>query len=171
MKWKLEKDVHIISSSWLGGHDATFWNEGYASPETGKPEHPVDEFWAERFLEYPGDPLSGPVKKSPHSSVRGTGTCTNKTSEDDKTARLVTQGTSSHWFPFGGGLNTCPGRHFAKKEVTVAVAIFLRLFEFDELDSDGVEVNVDHYPFGTLPPKGKVSVRMRLRKDFGTNSD
>ncbi|KAM7219587.1 Cytochrome P450 [Rhypophila decipiens] len=166
MKWKLDKDVHIISSSWLGGHDASFWNEGPILAASNKPAHPADTFWAERFLEYPDDPSSGPVKKKNVVHSASPANMKEKTPSDDKKAKLVTQGTSSHWFPFGGGLNTCPGRHFAKKEVIVGVAVLLRAFEFSDLENEGVDVNMGHFPFGTLPTKGAVSVRMRMRRDL-----
>ncbi|KAK4211200.1 cytochrome P450 [Rhypophila decipiens] len=103
IKWKLDKDVHIISSSWLGGHDASFWNEGPILAASDKPAHPVDTFWAERFLEYPDDPFSGPVKKKNVVHTASLANMKEKTSSGDKKAKLVTQGTSSHWFPLAGG--------------------------------------------------------------------
>lgn len=161
--WKLDKDVHIIASTWFGAHDASFWNEGPVLADA-RVSHPVDSFWAERFLEYPGDATSGPLKKNKHvhhpSSVREK---TTKTAEDDKHARVVTSGTAGHWVPFGGGLNMCPGRHFAKIEVMVGVAMMLRAFEFEGLWAEGVEPDMNNFPFGTLPPKGRIGVRVRLR--------
>lgn len=159
--WKLDKGVQIVSSSWFGGHDASFWNEGPTLPD-GRATHPVDNFWAERFLEYPADPTSGPLKKCKYVNHPSQEMVT-KTSEDDKHARLVTSGQMGYWTAFGGGMSMCPGRHFAKIEVMIGLAVMLRAFEFDGLQAEGVYPDTNNFPFGTLPPKGRISVRMRLK--------
>lgn len=57
-KWRFRREGLLFSPAWLGARDVAFWNEG------GEREaHPVDGFWAERFLAYPGDERSGPIRK------------------------------------------------------------------------------------------------------------
>ncbi|KAM7184019.1 Cytochrome P450 [Naviculisporaceae sp. PSN 640] len=61
-KWTIpEKNVTMISMARHGSYDPAFWNQGrpISSPSTPTAqtqyEHPVDTFWAERFLEYDDD--------------------------------------------------------------------------------------------------------------------
>lgn len=60
-KWQLKQGVGMLSTSWTGGHDPDFWNTGGVLSD-GSNEHPVESFWAERFLKYEDDPTSGPVR-------------------------------------------------------------------------------------------------------------
>ncbi|KAF5964371.1 Nacht ankyrin domain-containing protein [Fusarium coicis] len=62
--WNFAANLPMLIPSWLAGLDDSFWNSGGTLPG-GNPQHPVDSFWAERFLEYPNDPLSGPIRKEP----------------------------------------------------------------------------------------------------------
>lgn len=174
-RWRFSRDVPIFSTSWLGGHDPTFWNEGTIGPgPDGKPKakHPVEEFWAERFLEYPDDPSSGPIRKTdaaaPGKNARSD---PNITAEGEKAARppprIVTSGMAGNFYPYGGGLNICPGRFFAKQEIMAGVAFMLRAFEFDIVDADAwraVKPDMGYFPFGIVPPKGQMPVRMRRRR-------
>uniref|UniRef100_A0A8H7NE76 Cytochrome P450 n=1 Tax=Bionectria ochroleuca TaxID=29856 RepID=A0A8H7NE76_BIOOC len=164
-RWQLKEDVCMLSTSWYGGRDPDFWNTGRTLPD-GSVEHPVDTFWAERFLRYPDDPASGPVRKQGASAMTSRDTV-KRTADDDRKARAVTDGTQGYWYPYGGGLNMCPGRHFAKQELMVSVALVLRAYEIDIVDLESaarVKPNMEYFPFGTIPPKGKIATRIRRRK-------
>ncbi|KAK0713921.1 cytochrome P450 [Lasiosphaeria miniovina] len=174
-KWAMERDAIILTINWFGAHDADFWNTGRVLASSGKPEHPVDEFWAERFLEYPGDPASGPIRK-PDASIysapalddKPDGTRREKTAEDDKTATLVTTGLQGHYYPFGGGQNICPGRFFAKQSALAALAITMREFDIEFPDADtawNVQPNKGNFPVGTCHPDRKVPVKLRRRQN------
>jgi cytochrome P450 len=187
-RWRFRKDVPIIATSWLGGYDADFWNQGAVLPGGGgRPSHPVDDFWADRFLEHPDDPASGPIRRrgglketaarttitadgvaaeKPGLAKRNTNTYADSDSTQHSQPRLVTSGMAGHWFPFGGGQNTCPGRFFAKQEVLAGAAVMLRAFEFDIADRPAwaaVAPNMAYFPFGVVPPKGKSPIRIRKR--------
>jgi cytochrome P450 len=158
------KDDKLIYSTWAAHHDATFWNEGHVLAD-GKPAHPVDSWWGERFLSYPDDPTSGPIKKhdgpgSPPEKAK------ERTTQDDQGASLVSNGLAGHFYPYGGGLTICPGRHFAKQEILASLALLLRTFEFelvDPLAAARVRPKLGS-AFGTMSPDGKVAVRVRRRK-------
>lgn len=162
-KWKLKQGVTMLSTSWIGGHDTKFWNTGREFPD-GSVEHPVDSFWAERFLQYPDDPSSGPVR---NPSVKAPFKTKRHTPEDDRNAQVVTDGTQGYWYPYGGGTKMCPGRFFATQELKVGVAVMLRAYDIELLDHEAaakIGPNMDYFPFGTIPPNGKVAARIRRRK-------
>ncbi|KAH8664724.1 cytochrome P450 [Xylariales sp. PMI_506] len=164
--WTLKKDEVVFTISAVAHLDETFWNSGYLV--NGKPEHPTNEFWAERFLEYPGDPLSGPIKKyNNDAEVYRAAKQLARRPEDDARAKLITHGLSSHYFPYGGGVKICPGRYFAKQLILAAVPMFLRAFEIEYLDPKAAaETKPDYhyFMFSSLAPDRKNPVRIRARK-------
>jgi cytochrome P450 len=166
--WVLKKGSLIMANSWLAGRDPMFWNTGHNQPNT-QIEHPVDTFWAERFLSYPDDPSSGPIQKT-HSGLSSTNTCTRtrkRTAVDDKKATLVTKGLSTHYFPFGGGPSMCPGRIFAKHETLVSIALIMRDFDIELVKPDDARMTgsgMANVPFGSLAFDRQVPIRIRRRR-------
>ncbi|OCK79060.1 hypothetical protein K432DRAFT_405929 [Lepidopterella palustris CBS 459.81] len=81
--------------------DETVWN-------TRAGEHPLDSFWAERFLIYPTDPRSGPVKRlgqQERSAGKIQASQVDGDAGSSKTERYVSfDGLAGFWIPFGGGL-------------------------------------------------------------------
>ncbi|KAL6916309.1 hypothetical protein FSST1_007804 [Fusarium sambucinum] len=162
-KWQMKQGVGMLSTSWVGGHDPDFWNTGSTLPD-GSDEHPVNKFWAERFLKYEDDPTSGPVRSA---DVKPSPETSRRTPEDDRKARVVTEGTQGYFYPYGGGTKMCPGRFFAKQQLMASVAVALRAYEIELIDPEAaakIGPNMDYFPFGTIPPKGKVPARIRRRQ-------
>ncbi|MFJ5921598.1 cytochrome P450 [Kitasatospora sp. NPDC092948] len=63
------------------------------------------------------------------------------------------------WFPFGGGPRACIGQHFSMLESVLALAVLLREFEIDAVDTD--------VPLGqgiTLEVHGPVRVKLTRRQ-------
>ncbi|KAI9763251.1 MAG: hypothetical protein M1840_000826 [Geoglossum simile] len=112
------------------------------------PDHPAHAFWADRFMRNSNDPNES-GKKDP-----------------------------GDYFPFGGGLNICPGRHRGKDEILAAVAVLLTNFEFEFVSHIGQNgrptaqepgpLNIENYQSrGVVQPDRDILVRMRrvgLRK-------
>ncbi|RGP80721.1 7-alpha-hydroxycholest-4-en-3-one 12-alpha-hydroxylase [Fusarium longipes] len=162
-KWPIKQGVNMLSTSWYGGRDPDFWNTGSTLPD-GSDEHPVNSFWAERFLKYDDDPASGPVRRT---EIKTAPRNTKRTPEDDKNARVVTEGTQGYFYPYGGGTKMCPGRFFSKQQLMSGVAVALRAYEIELINPEAaakVGPNMDYFPFGTIPPKGKVPARIRRRR-------
>jgi hypothetical protein len=162
--WKFERGSTLIANTWFGSRAPGFWNTGRDLP-SGKLEYPVESFWAERFLEYPEDAASGPLRK-PDPSIYRYVEKKARTVEDDRRAKVVTTGTAGYFFPYGGGTKICPGRHFAKQEMMAAVAVFLREFEVEIADAKAaakVGLDMAYFPAGSLPPDGKTPIRIRRR--------
>ncbi|OLN97390.1 Cholesterol 7-alpha-monooxygenase 1 [Colletotrichum chlorophyti] len=159
-----------MSANWLGGLDESFWNTGRTL--NGVAEHPVESFWAERFLEYPDDPTSGPIQKQP-SQLRAQRACAHdhsasaKHSRDDSKARLTNSpALRGHFFPFGGGAWRCPGETLAKNTILVSALMVLRDLDVDILEPmDAAEARSNHraMPFGTHAFDRAVPVQIRQR--------
>ncbi|KAI0022957.1 cytochrome P450 [Xylariomycetidae sp. FL0641] len=104
-------------------------------------EHPVDQFWIGRFLKCPsGDPASPPT--------------------------FSTKELEGSWIPYGGGPRQCPGRHFAKRQILLTIALVVSLFDCEIVDGKDVQEDFSLMGFGSgiSNPKGKVPARIRRRE-------
>ena len=145
--WRICPGIPVMASSWLGGLDNSFWNTGQClDDETA--QYPLSTFWADRFLQSPDDPMSGPVKKS--YQLRRAKTEPLMSSRDTR-SRCVTSGLRNHWFPFGGGSSKCPGEALAKRTILCTVAVVLRCIDIRLDDPDAAsKIRPRHrtLPFG-----------------------
>ena len=138
------KDLHL--GDWRIPQDSALLVSSYSAqtdPKTWSASGdsycpPANIFWAKRFL--------------------------RKTA--DKNVEFSLRGLSAAWIPYGGGQRICPGRHFAKQEMIVSLAILLTLFDVEMIDaSAGIpENNMAGFGFGALWPKSAMPVRMKRRE-------
>lgn len=167
--WKIPRDALMLSIAWFGGRDAKVWNTGHILPN-GTAEYPVDTFWAERFLEYPDDPASGPVRKTDEAIYRSTPKRSmGDDAQRDRTAKAIGHSPTlqGYFYPYGGGSRICPGRHLAKQEILVAVAIMLHEFEIELMDpvsAKNARPDPKMFPTGAIAPDRKLPVRIRRRR-------
>lgn len=148
--------------------DEKVWNTGSA-----KDCHPLAEFWADRFLVYPGNGASGPLNPSfrpqpapccPDQADAATQeTTTPKQEEQGEDPIFTTEGLAGTWVSFGGGHRMCPGRHFAKVEMIVTFAMMCTMFDI-ELIGGLPAPNMKEVGWGTLPISGKTPCRIRRRR-------
>ncbi|KAM3555214.1 hypothetical protein ARSEF4850_006118 [Beauveria asiatica] len=154
--WHFRKDEPIIISTYDTARDPTVWNQGPSDDA-----HPVDEFWPERFIVDPANALDGPVLAQAKAQ--------SQNMEENEVAgsgrRFTMDGTDGSWVPYGGGTRMCPGRHFAKKEMIVTMAMFLTAFDLELLDvaPGGIQNDLSYFMFGVMHPKGAVRAKMRRR--------
>lgn len=108
------------------------------------PEHPANTFWAQRFLPSPkGD------KGEQSLSFKG-----------------------GDFFPYGAGTYICPGRHLAKQEIMVAIAIMVTMFDFQVVGFEHLDGRpADHGPpcwdtssRGVIPFDPDLRVKIRKRQ-------
>lgn len=153
--WRFPKDDAIMVSTYDTARSTSVWNQG--TPDN---PHPVDEFWPERFIIDPKDPSSGPVLPQANRENRS-----QDSNNEPQQPRFSLDGTFGSWVPYGGGTRMCPGRHFAKRELIVAMAIFLTEFDIELKPRDGwIQNDKSYFMFGVMHPMGLIPARIRRRK-------
>lgn len=158
-EWVFPKAQTIAISSRSAAMNPAMWNTG-----TADSPHPLEQFWAERFLVYPDDPTSGPSRRDlavarKHERKPGI------ESDHKSSPRFSMENVASSWIPYGGGERICPGRHFAKQEIIGCFAMLFQHYDIELLTPKDwtPKPNMKFFPFGGLPPLGKVPFRIRRR--------
>ncbi|KAI0407179.1 cytochrome P450 [Xylaria palmicola] len=154
-RWIFPRGDLIFLSSRTAAYNKDLWNEGGA----GDP-HPVEAFWADRFIVYPGDAASGPVRQPRAKAARGDG---DDGDDGNTKPRFSLEGLAGGWVPFGGGVRMCPGRFFVKNEMMAAFALLCTCYKIELRVAKGWEPEPDmrFFATGSLPPKGKIPFRIR----------
>ncbi|KAI0100867.1 cytochrome P450 [Nemania sp. FL0031] len=148
--WRLQKDDIAIVNPSLSHRDVTFWN-------TKDGLYPVDSFWADRFLIYPLDPSSGPIRPEIRSDV--VGKYPDNTSEKPI---FSLDGLEGMWIPYGGGSSICPGRLVAKSLIMSTCALIVNEFDFEILPHS-LELDPKRFGFGMARPRLPIALRIKRR--------
>lgn len=154
--WRFPPNAPIGISTTTAHTNEKIWNNG-----NGK--HPLDKFWADRFLIFPDDPESGPLRKPARQQYVKELPAPGDPSRPTPTFSL--SGLSGGWIPYGAGEFMCPGRHLAKQEMIGSFATFLANYEVELRTPKGWVPKSDYSYFatGTLPPLGEIPFRVRRR--------
>ena len=123
-RWSVPAGSVLGLSSRTGAMNKDVWNAG-----TVEEPHPLDGFWEERFLVYPDNPFSGPLRKKKQATDGSPPS--QKGSTDQPTFSVA--GLNGAYLPFGGGPGICPGRHFARQEVLTTLAVLALRFDIELL--------------------------------------
>lgn len=116
----------------------------YSEAVWGAKNHPASDFWAERHIR------TGDGSRRVYSMA----------------------GSSAFHFPFGGGVNMCPGRHLAKFEILTTIALVVSRFDIELVgwtNPDGspshraAEGDVRFCGAGAMPPDRNMKIRWRRR--------
>lgn len=158
--WVFPKGRVIALSSRSAAMNPEIWSVG-----TPGDSHPLDQFWADRFLVYPNDPGSGPSRKDV-PMIRKVQRKSDTESKQETGPEFSMDGVAGGWIPYGGGERICPGRHFAKQEIIGSFAMIFKHYDIELLTpGDWVpRPNMKFFPFGGLPPIGKIPFRIRRRR-------
>ena len=153
-EWRFPRKSLVVVPAGAAHRDSKVWN-------TKNGEHPLDQFWADRFLVHPDDPQSGPLKNGESGRVTRTSEHTESPA-DPKRARFVTTGLSDSFIPWGIGERTCPGRGFARREIISVVAMMVEKFDIEILLSEqNFDMSGTYYGFGTQRPSRNIPFRIR----------
>lgn len=157
--WSIPEGSILGLPSRAGALNKDVWNSG-----TDQEPHPLEHFWAERFLIYHNDPTSGPLRR-PHSSSKSTASRMTDGSNVSDEPVFSVKGLKNVYTSFGGGAALCPGRHFARTEVLSTLARLVLWYDIELRVSEAWEPRMDpaFFPTGTLPPLDKVPFRIRRR--------
>ena len=147
--WILPRGEVVLVATTPAHMDEEVWNTGQAN------EHPVNRFWADRFLIYHADPRSGPRK------VRTNPVAPRNLEKEDPVFSL--DDLSGSWIPFGGGFRACPGRHFAKREILMTFAIMVTMFDIEVDGSRVLQTDPRRGGLGAQRPRYNVPFRIRKR--------
>lgn len=102
--WRIPKDKLMGVDSRVAAMDASFWNTCGTSIEDNEVgSRLLSHFWPKRFLEYPNDPYSGPLRFNAHKPSAKAGARLADL-KDASTPQFTIEGLSGAWLPFGGGM-------------------------------------------------------------------
>ncbi|KAH8652809.1 cytochrome P450 [Tricladium varicosporioides] len=141
----------ILINTWHAHTDESIWNT-----QNGK--HPLENYWARRFVVDPKDNTSGPTR----NSWLGKKSDLNVKGSDGTYFSL--DGLDGAWIPYGGGGNMCPGRILAKRIMLLMTAMLTTDFEIEILaDEQSQEYVSDRFGFGARKPVKEIPFRIRRR--------
>lgn len=149
--WWLPRNEVSIVSSYVAHMNTELWN-------TQQGNHPVDSFWAERFILDPSDDASGPLSPEYKDAVATAGEKCSASGAQG--AHFSTKGLNGAWVPYGGGFSACPGRLLAKRIILFTCALLATEYDID-VRSRGFEMDSSTFGLGTQKPKTPVAFAIR----------
>jgi cytochrome P450 len=151
--WTFPKHAYLMAPSNFGNFNESVWNTG-----TAEAPHPLDTFWPERFLIYPDDPTSGPLRTNQTTDTR-------EKTDNSEGPKYSEHGLKGVYFPFGGSMHPCPGRQFSQFEVLNTLAILVLNYDVEICVEPGwtPKMKTKHFAFGTLPPAQQAPFRIRRK--------
>lgn len=156
--WKIPKGKLVAVDTHAAHTNKEIWSTG----GIGHP-HPVDKFWAERFLIYSSDQNSGPLK---HKAQYDSSAMDLESNDEGKGPKFSLGGLSGAWIPFGGGRRQCPGREFAKQEIILSVAMLCSAFDIELMTDVEPESDMEYYGLGGVRPKMKLPFKVRRCTEY-----
>lgn len=164
LDYRIPKDKMIVVSSAMAHMDKRNWNLGTLE------EHPVERFWADRFLTYGGNnsrsSSASAITSIPPTSSSSASTSSLPTTSTAKAQepRFSLDGYSGAWVPFGGGIHQCPGRHWVKLQMLLSFAIVSSAFDIELVPGKTkLKVDMAKYGLGALNPAEKAGFRIRRK--------
>jgi cytochrome P450 len=162
-RWSIPEGPIVGLPSRTGALNKDIWNAG-----TEEDPHPLEDFWEERFLLYDDKPSSEPLREQETefcSSKQQPVECSLTPGKTPSEPTFSLRGLKCVYTSFSGGPAPCPGRQFAKLEVTSTLAKLVLDYDVELQVPKGWEPKMDtsFFPLGTLPPKDKVPFRIRRR--------
>ena len=163
LDYRIPQDKLIVISTAMAHMDKRNWNLGFME------EHPVESFWAERFLNY-NSPSARQTPPASSSTVTKSSIAPSPDGaiSDPPEPKFSLNGYANTWIPFGGGIHECPGRHWVKLRMLLTFAVISSTFDIELLaPHETVRPDIAKYGFGALPPVEKAGFRIRRRMKDG----
>ena len=160
--WLIPKCSTIMVATGLAHRNPRVWNTGENDA------HPVDEFWADRFLKYDTNledrQLNKPTPptRNDYNKIRSP---ESQTMTGHENPQFNSSKSRGQLFLYGGGSRICPGRHFAKRVIMIGCAMMVAMFDVEILaEPNALKIDSRRYGIGVQHPKGKISFRVRRRQ-------
>ncbi|KAF2837384.1 cytochrome P450 [Patellaria atrata CBS 101060] len=144
-RWWFPKDTMGLANSHVSHMNDNFWN-------TKCGLYPIDTFWADRFVQDPRDPSSGPMRPEFQGKER----------KAHNEPFFSLKGLEGAWIPYGGGHKQCPGRFLAKAVVISTCILLSQRFDIEML-TESMEMSPWKFGLGVLRPKTELPFRIRRR--------
>ncbi|KAF2146740.1 uncharacterized protein K452DRAFT_348442 [Aplosporella prunicola CBS 121167] len=81
-----------------------------------------------------------------------------------ETPKFSVENMAGSWYPFGGGVHMCPGRHFAKRAIIATLAMMVMRFDVEvTADVEARRMKYREFGLGTQCPHGPLPFRIRRR--------
>jgi len=149
LDYNVPKGKMMVISSAIAHMDKRNWNLGHEE------QHPVETFWADRFLRPRACDRSG------SATNRVTSTGAEKTASGPQ---FSMNSYSGSWIPFGGGIHQCPGRHWVKLQMLLSFAMMSSTFDFElRQGSKKPRLDMGKYGLGAMQPSDKSPFRIRRK--------
>ena len=148
--WMIPKGEVMLVATTAAHMDEKVWNTRKLS------DHPLTRFWSDRFLVYPSESKSISEKETSSQQLPSAATAS--------APKFSVEGLEGAWIPYGGGFRACPGRHFAKKEILLTIALMVTMFDIEIAGNVTVEIDSRANGLGTQRPKNKIPFKMRRRR-------
>ncbi|MCJ1245233.1 hypothetical protein MMC30_002436 [Trapelia coarctata] len=151
-EWRFPKKSLVLVPTGPAHRDTNVWN-------TQDGARPLDTFWADRFLAYPNDPRSGPIRKPAALAEKP---IRQKSNNEPK---FISNGMADFYMPYGVGERTCPGRFFARREMVAFCAKIVNEFDVEILSREkDFKSNTIFYGLGTQRPLNRIPFKIRKRE-------
>ena len=164
LDYKIPRDKMIVVPSAMAHMDKRNWNLGMME------EHPVEKFWADRFLTFGSDNFrssSAPATVADRCALRSPANIPSSSamsSSSPPEPKFSLNGYSGAWIPFGGGIHQCPGRHWVKSQMLLSFAMISSAFDIELLsEKEKLRVDMAKYGLGALQPAEKVRFMIRRK--------
>lgn len=123
--YMIEKGALLQTCSQIAHFEDAVW---------ATPEHPASEFWAWRHVQYVDarDESTGETTRQPQFAMKGRPSSFfpyGMSSIYPLVSHSI--GNITNCLVIGGGYVMCPGRHFAKQEIMLAIAVLVTKFDIE----------------------------------------
>ncbi|KAI9897397.1 hypothetical protein N3K66_007253 [Trichothecium roseum] len=161
-KWRVPQSSMGMINAAIAHRNEDVWN-------TKGGLHPVDTFWAERFIIDPQNATSGPFRPECRDRCADSREQVNVKAPGGGEPYFSLRGLEGSWIPYGGGQNMCPGRFLAKGVITYMLAYMVRQFDL-ELPEEPIPLGTDRFGMGAELPTRPIPFRIRRRMAAGATT-
>ena len=161
----IPKDTMIVISSAMAHLDKRNLSLGMME------EHPVETFWADRFLtscnniSRPSSECSTVSNPSASKNDPDTPAMSAVSGPDPREPKFSLINYSGSWVPLGGGIHQCPRTHWVKLQMLLSFAILSAAFDVElQPGKEKLRIDMAKYGLGALQPTEMAIFKIRRKE-------